>query len=179
MRRLKGLLKFTNVTMKRGYTTLAAGLNVDIGPGEALHVAGPNGSGKSSLLRLAAGLLRPEAGTVERSGLALADDHLGLDRELPLKDALGFWGGDIGLAMDDQRPRRRGEGQNTDGIVVDVAQPAHGRLRLDIETSVDDPHIMALARAHHDAMRTEQDRRMVMVFRPVDDPETFHEAPPA
>ena len=100
MRRLKGLLKFTNVTMKRGYTTLAAGLNVDIGPGEALHVAGPNGSGKSSLLRLAAGLLRPEAGTVERSGLALADDHLGLDRELPLKDALGFWGGDIGLAME-------------------------------------------------------------------------------
>ncbi|HEX4762460.1 MAG TPA: heme ABC exporter ATP-binding protein CcmA [Sphingomicrobium sp.] len=100
MRRLKGLLKFTNVTMKRGYTTLAAGLDVDVGPGEALHVAGPNGSGKSSLLRLAAGLLRPEAGMVERSGLALADDHLALDRELPLRDALMFWGGNVDPAMD-------------------------------------------------------------------------------
>jgi heme exporter protein A len=97
---LKGLLKFTNVTMKRGFSTLATGLNIEIGPGGALHVAGPNGSGKSSLLRLAAGLLRPEAGIVERSRLALADDHLALDRELPLKDALSFWGGDSGLAMD-------------------------------------------------------------------------------
>ena len=100
MRRLKGLLKFTNVTMKRGYTTLATGLNVEIGPGETLHVAGPNGSGKSSLLRLAAGLLRLEAGTAERPGPAPADDHLPLDRELALKDALKFWGGDIGPAIE-------------------------------------------------------------------------------
>jgi heme exporter protein A len=60
-----------------------------------LQVTGPNGSGKSSLLRLAAGLLRPEAGKVEASPVALADDNGALDRELPLRRALHFWGGDV------------------------------------------------------------------------------------
>lgn len=66
-------------------------LDFALGPGEALQVAGPNGSGKSSLLRLAAGLLCTERGTIERSQLALADDHIALDGELPLRRALSFW----------------------------------------------------------------------------------------
>jgi heme exporter protein A len=74
-------------------------IDLKIGPGERLHVAGPNGSGKSSLLRLAAGLLHAERGRVERAEAALADDHLALDRELPLEQALAFWGGDVGPAM--------------------------------------------------------------------------------
>lgn len=100
MTRMKGLLKFSNVTLKRGIITLATNLNFELGPGEALHVAGPNGSGKSSLLRLAAGLLHAESGQVERSALALADEHLALDRELPLRRALTFWATNIGPAMD-------------------------------------------------------------------------------
>lgn len=78
---------------------LFEGLDFQIGPGEALHVAGPNGSGKSSLIRLAAGLLEPDAGLVERSSLALADDHPALDRELSLERALQFWGGAVDQAM--------------------------------------------------------------------------------
>ena len=85
-------LRFERVTLRRGGRLLFEDLDLVLGPGEALHVTGPNGSGKSSLLRLAAGLLRAEHGRVERSPLALADDHLALDRELPLKRALGFWG---------------------------------------------------------------------------------------
>ena len=62
-----------------------------LGPGEAALVTGPNGAGKSSLLRIAAGLLRPAAGTVDRAPAALADEHPALDERLRLDEALGFW----------------------------------------------------------------------------------------
>ena len=42
---------------------------------------------------MVAGLLRPSAGRIERAGVALADEGLALDRELPLGRALAFWGG--------------------------------------------------------------------------------------
>ena len=96
---MKSLLRFEQVALRRGGRLLFDGLDLALGSGEALQVKGPNGTGKSSLLRLAAGLLRPERGRIERSALALADDNLALDRELPLRRALGFWGGDIGEAM--------------------------------------------------------------------------------
>lgn len=96
---MKGSLKLADVTLKRGGKLLFEGLDLELGPGERLQVAGPNGSGKSSLIRLAAGLLRAEQGRVERSGLALADDHIALDRELLLRHALGFWGGAVEQAM--------------------------------------------------------------------------------
>jgi heme exporter protein A len=89
---VKPLLRFEGVALRRGGRLLFEGLDLALGPGEALQVAGPNGSGKSSLLRLAACLLRAERGRVERSPLALADDGVALDRELPLKHALRFWG---------------------------------------------------------------------------------------
>ena len=88
---MKPLLRFEGVTLRRGGRLLFEALDLKLGPGEALHLSGPNGSGKSSLIRLAAGLLRGDAGKVERSALALADDALALDRELPLKRALMFW----------------------------------------------------------------------------------------
>lgn len=97
---MTALLRFEQVTLRRGGRLLFEGLDLDLGPGEALHVSGPNGSGKSSLIRLAAGLLTAERGRVERSALALADDKLALDRELPLRRALRFWAGRVEEAME-------------------------------------------------------------------------------
>jgi heme exporter protein A len=94
------LLRFEDVSVRRGGRLLFEGLDLALGPGKALQVSGPNGSGKSSLIRLAAGLLREERGRVERSPLALADDNIALDRELPLSRALNFWGGAVAEAMD-------------------------------------------------------------------------------
>jgi len=96
---VKPHLRFDRVTCRRGGRLLFENLNLQLGPGEALHLSGPNGSGKSSLIRLAAGLLRAESGRIDRSELALADEHLALDRELPLRRALRFWGGDVDRAM--------------------------------------------------------------------------------
>lgn len=87
-------LRLKNVACRRGGRLLFEGLDLELGAGDALQVIGPNGCGKSSLIRLAAGLLAPETGEVDALELALADDSLALDRELPLVDALRFWGGD-------------------------------------------------------------------------------------
>ena len=97
---MNALLRFDGVTLWRGGRRLVEGLDLELGEGGALHIAGPNGSGKSSLIRLAAGLLRAQAGRVERSQLALADDKPALDPELPLLRALHFWTRPAEAALD-------------------------------------------------------------------------------
>ena len=87
------LLRLEETSLNRGGRQLFDGLSFSLFAGEALHVTGPNGSGKTSLLRLISGLLRSGRGTMIRPpALALADDNLALDRELPLGRALAFWG---------------------------------------------------------------------------------------
>lgn len=88
---MTALLRFDGVTLRRGGRLLFEGLDLELGAGEGMQVTGPNGSGKSSLIRLAAGLLEPLAGNIHRSVLAMADDSVALDRELPLERALQFW----------------------------------------------------------------------------------------
>lgn len=97
---MTSLLRFDDVALRRGGRLLFESMNFELAEGEAMHVSGPNGSGKSSLIRLAAGLLRPERGHVHRASLALADENLALDRELPLRRALSFWGGQVDEPMD-------------------------------------------------------------------------------
>lgn len=87
------LLRLDRVALVRGGRLLAENLDLSLDAGDALVLVGPNGCGKSSLIRLAAGLLAPAAGSVERVAAALADDNLALDRELALGRALAFWRG--------------------------------------------------------------------------------------
>lgn len=98
------LLEMHGVALVRGGRLLFEGLDFILRPGEAALVTGPNGVGKSSLLRLAAGLLRPAAGRVDRAPPALADEQLALDERLPLGQALAFWarldGGDARAGME-------------------------------------------------------------------------------
>ena len=99
------LIAFEDVACLRGGRLLFERLDLAIAPGEAVHVTGPNGTGKSSLLRLAARLLAPAAGRIERTAtLALADEALALDRERTLSEALGWWarrdGGDLPAALE-------------------------------------------------------------------------------
>ena len=92
--RLDGRLAFRNVTVARGGRVLASDLSFAAEAGGAVLVSGPNGIGKSSLIRVAAGLLAPEAGIVDASeARALFAEAPALDPELPLARALGFWAG--------------------------------------------------------------------------------------
>lgn len=88
---MRELLRLDGVTGRRGGRTLFEGLDLALAPGGAAAVTGPNGAGKSSLLRIAAGLLRPAAGTAERAEAALADEHPALDERRRLGEALAFW----------------------------------------------------------------------------------------
>lgn len=85
------LLRLAGVSARRGGRVLFEGLSLTLGAGDAALLTGPNGVGKSSLIRLAAGLLCADTGTVERAEAALADEHLALDERRRLGDALGFW----------------------------------------------------------------------------------------
>jgi heme exporter protein A len=85
------LLRLDKAACIRGGRLLFEGLDLVLAAGDAALVTGPNGAGKSSLIRLAAGLLAPAAGAVERGAAALADERLALDARLPLRRALAFW----------------------------------------------------------------------------------------
>jgi heme exporter protein A len=91
----------------RGARIVFEGLSFALAHGAALVLTGPNGSGKSSLLRLMAGLARPESGTISWDGAAIRDDperhaqrvgyvgHLdAVKPALTVRENLAQWGGE-------------------------------------------------------------------------------------
>lgn len=49
------------------------GLSLSVKPGEIYGLLGPNGAGKTTTLRMIAGLMQPDAGTVEVGGMSTKD----------------------------------------------------------------------------------------------------------
>lgn len=106
-----------DLACRRGERLVFAGLSFSLAAGGALVLTGPNGSGKSSLLRLMAGLGRPEAGVLSWDGAPVGDDppahrarlHFIGHQEavkplLSVAENLAFWagmrgGGDVGQAL--------------------------------------------------------------------------------
>jgi putative spermidine/putrescine transport system ATP-binding protein len=64
-------LGIRRVAKRFGGTTVLHDLSLGIGRGEFVSLLGPSGCGKTTLLRLIAGLLRPDAGTITVGGREL------------------------------------------------------------------------------------------------------------
>lgn len=85
-------LRLENVAVIRGNRLVLNALSFDAAAGDVVWIRGANGCGKSTLLRLIAGLLPKASGTISAEGnIALADENLALDANLPVDKALRFW----------------------------------------------------------------------------------------
>lgn len=68
------ILEARGISCVRGDRQLFSNLNLQIFPGQCLHVRGVNGVGKTSLLRLLTGLASPEAGEILWNGTLIKKD---------------------------------------------------------------------------------------------------------
>jgi ABC-2 type transport system ATP-binding protein len=62
------LLRARGITKRYGRRTILRGVDLTAYAGQVTAIVGANGSGKSTLLRICAGLVSPDAGTVELGG---------------------------------------------------------------------------------------------------------------
>ncbi|TKG72147.1 ABC-F family ATP-binding cassette domain-containing protein [Prauserella endophytica] len=75
--RARAHLNATDVTLARGGRPVLTGVDVTVSAGDRLGVVGENGRGKTTLLRVLAGTLEPDSGSVHRAGtLGVADQEM-------------------------------------------------------------------------------------------------------
>ncbi len=91
------MLTLRGVSKRFGSRTVLRGIDLTLDAGTLALLVGPNGAGKSTLLRLMAGLLAPDAGTVERGCADTELAYLGhatfLYGGLTALENLAFWEG--------------------------------------------------------------------------------------
>jgi len=76
------------------------GISFDVKKGECFGILGPNGTGKSTLMKLLAGVLFPDEGTIEVSGAVfpLLNLGVGFQNDLTAKDNVFQYGSLLGLS---------------------------------------------------------------------------------
>jgi NitT/TauT family transport system ATP-binding protein len=90
------VLRVRGLTVGYGAEPVLEGLDLEVRAGKFVTLLGPSGSGKTSVLRCVMGLLRPQAGTVERDvapseiGFLFQDDALLPWRTVRQNVALGL-----------------------------------------------------------------------------------------
>jgi len=58
------MVRLENITKRFGRAVAVNGVNLEVGDGEFFVIVGPNGCGKTTLLRLIAGLIKPDYGNI-------------------------------------------------------------------------------------------------------------------
>jgi ABC-2 type transport system ATP-binding protein len=65
---MESALTVSGLVKRFGGTTALAGLDLEVAPGEVFGLVGPDGAGKTTAMRLVAGLMTPDAGSVTALG---------------------------------------------------------------------------------------------------------------
>lgn len=70
------MIEIENLTLHYGPLKALDGLSLHIQPGELFAFLGPNGAGKTTAIKLLAGLMRPDIGSVRLCGIDMQTDPL-------------------------------------------------------------------------------------------------------
>ena len=81
MQRSRGTLAARNITKSHGDTVVLERLSLTVTPSGRIGVVGPNGIGKSTLLRLLAGVEKPDSGAISREPPDLTVAYLAQERQ--------------------------------------------------------------------------------------------------
>jgi ABC-2 type transport system ATP-binding protein len=76
------MIEIENLTKHFGPIAAVSGLSLAVARGEVLGFLGPNGAGKSTSMKMAAGFLIPDSGTVRIAGHDIVTDTLAAQRVL-------------------------------------------------------------------------------------------------
>ena len=87
------MIRVENVRKRFSGTTAVEGISFGAADGSVTGLLGPNGAGKTTTLRLACGLMKPDAGTITIDGADVAaEPQLAQSRLGVLPDASGLYG---------------------------------------------------------------------------------------
>ncbi|MYI83505.1 MAG: ABC-F family ATP-binding cassette domain-containing protein [Chloroflexi bacterium] len=118
----RAMITLSDLTMRFGGQLLYEGVNWQLNPGGHYGLVGANGSGKSTLIRLMAGELSPDAGSVTRPA-ALRLGTLGQDQfrfdEMRLLDVVLMGRKQLWAALEEQR---RLLGEHGDAISAEAGE---------------------------------------------------------
>lgn len=85
------IIKLENVVKRYGKKEALKGINLDIPKGKIVGLLGPNGSGKSTMIKLLNGLLQPDEGNIEISGMKPSIETKKIVSYLPERTYLSEW----------------------------------------------------------------------------------------
>ncbi len=85
------VLEYRGVNKAYGRTQILWNFNMALSEGKIVGLLGPNGSGKTTLIKLAAGLLTPDAGAVTVGGYEVGEYTKSLVSYLPERPYFSSW----------------------------------------------------------------------------------------
>ena len=86
------MLELSRIVKSFGSSRVLDGVNLKVDDGEAVCIAGANAAGKTTLLTIAAGMQKPDSGSVAAEGkLGYVPQEPALFGEMTVRDHLRLW----------------------------------------------------------------------------------------